>query len=156
MNASRTSLGLLAWLALCFGAAWFGSQFRPGEWYESLAKPWWTPPDWIFAPVWTLLYVLMAVAVWLVWRAHGFRGAPVALGLFVGQLALNAGWSWLFFGLERPGLALVDLVALWGVLGATAVAFWRLQALAGLLLVPYIIWVSFAFALNYALWRLNT
>ncbi len=149
-------MGLLAWLALCFGAAWFGSLFAPGEWYESLVKPWWTPPNWIFGPVWALLYVLMAVAAWLVWRAHGFSGAPVALGLFVGQLALNAAWSWLFFGLERPALALVGLVALWGALGGTMVAFWRLQALAGLLLAPYIIWVSFAAALNYALWRLNT
>jgi len=98
----------------------------------------------------------MAVAAWLVWRDQGFRGAPAALGLFLVQLALNAAWSWLFFGLESPGWALLDLAALWGALGATLVAFWRVQALAGLLLTPYILWVSFALALNYALWRLNT
>uniref|UniRef100_A0A7V4G704 Tryptophan-rich sensory protein n=1 Tax=Desulfobacca acetoxidans TaxID=60893 RepID=A0A7V4G704_9BACT len=147
--------GLLMWLALCFVVAWFGSRFEPGPWYAGLTKPWWTPPDWLFGPVWTVLYTLMAIAAWLVWRKAGFRGAPLALGLFLGQLALNGAWSWLFFGLQQPGWALVDLALLAGVLGAAILAFGAHHPLAARLLVPYLIWVIFAGMLNYALWRLN-
>jgi tryptophan-rich sensory protein len=148
-------LGLLWWLALCFAAAWFGARFVPGAWYEALAKPWWTPPNWVFAPVWTILYALMGLAAWLVWRDYRFRGAPWTLGLFVAQLALNAAWSWIFFELQRPGWALVDLATLWVALLATLVAFWRLKPVAGALLAPYFLWVSFAGGLNFAWWRLN-
>lgn len=152
---ARQWLGLGGFLLLTFAAAAIGSQFMPGEWYARLAKPSWTPPSWLFGPVWTLLYVLMAVAAWLVWKDRGFAGARVALVLYGVQLALNAAWSWLFFGLQRPGLAFAEILVLWIAILATLIAFWRHRALAGALLVPYLAWVSFATALNLAIWRLN-
>ncbi len=133
-----------------------GARFTPGEWYAGLSKPSWTPPDWIFGPVWTLLYLLMALAAWQVWRRHGFGGAPGALGLFLLQLLFNGLWSWIFFGLKQPGWALVDLTALWLTALAATLAFWRTGPVAGWLLVPYMAWLSFAWLLNYALWRLNS
>jgi translocator protein len=147
--------GLALWLVLCFGAAAFGSQFSPGEWYAELAKPAWTPPGWLFGPVWSVLYAMMGIAAWLIWKDAGFSGARVALGLFVFQLVLNAAWSWLFFGLQEPGLALVDIGLLWAAILATAVAFRHHRPLAAGLLVPYLLWVSFAAALNFEIWRLN-
>jgi tryptophan-rich sensory protein len=147
--------GLLAWLALCFGVAWFGAQFEPGAWYEQLLKPPWTPPNWLFPPVWTILYALLAVAAWLVWKTAGFAGARLPLGLFFIQLLLNGVWSWLFFGLHAIGLALADIIVLWFAILATLVAFWRQRPLTGLLLLPYLIWVSFAVALNYSIWQIN-
>jgi translocator protein len=152
---ARSLIGLGGWLLACAAAAAFGSLFQPGAWYAALAKPSWTPPGWVFGPVWTLLYVAMAVAAWLVWRERGFSGARVALALFSGQLVLNALWSWLFFGLQAPGLALLDILMLWFVLAATTIAFWRLRRLAGALLLPYLLWVGFAAALNFEIWRLN-
>lgn len=154
-NPRQPVLGLAFWLVLCFGAAAMGARFNPGEWYAALAKPAWTPPDCLFGPVWTVLYTLMAVAAWLVWRRYGFAGAPVALALFGVQLALNALWSWIFFGLQRPGLAFLELEALWLAIAATTWAFWRLSPTAGWLLVPYLLWVTFAGLLNYAICRLN-
>jgi len=127
----------------------------PGAWYASLAKPSWNPPAAVFAPVWTVLYVLMAVAAWLTWRRAGFSGAGTALGLFIVQLGLNALWSYLFFGLHRPDLAFVDIVALWAVILIVAVLFWREDWRAGALMVPYLGWVGFASCLNFVLWRLN-
>lgn len=109
----------------------------------------------MFAPVWTVLYVSMGVAAWLTWRRAGFSGAPTALVLFVFQLGLNALWSYLFFGLHRPDLALVDIVVLWIVILIVAVLFWRGDRLAGALMAPYLAWVGFASCLNFALWRLN-
>ena len=101
----RSWLGLMGWLSLTFAAAVFGGQFTPGPWYAQLAKPGITPPAWVFGPVWTALYAMMAVAAWLVWKQRGFAGASLALTLFIVQLALNALWSWIFFGLHNPGLA---------------------------------------------------
>jgi len=147
-----SGVGLVGWLALCFGAAAVGARFRPGAWYAALRKPAWNPPDWIFAPVWSVLYVLMAAAAWSVWRQAGV--AP-QLGLFLLQLALNAAWTWLFFGLRRPGLALAEIAVLWLAIAATVVAFWSVRPLAGWLLIPYLAWVTFAGALNAALWRYN-
>ncbi len=118
-------LGLALWLGLCFAAAWIGSRFQPGEWYRHLVKPSLTPPSWVFGPVWTILYVLMGVAAWLVWRRYGLTGAALPLGLFIGQLALNALWSYLFFGLNQPGLAFLDIIALWLTLLATLITFWH-------------------------------
>lgn len=148
-------LALTVYLLVCFGVAWFGSRFRPGEWYGRLAKPSWTPPNWIFAPVWIVLYVTMAVAGWMVWREAGLVGALLPLGLFAVQLALNGIWSWLFFGLHRSDWAFVDIVALWLAIAATIVAFQSISVPAAILLLPYLIWVSFALVLNFSIWQLN-
>jgi benzodiazapine receptor len=148
-------IGLAFWLTVTFSAAWVGSRFQPGEWYAGLVKPVLTPPAWVFGPVWTLLYLMMAIAAWLVWRTLGLTGALGPLGLFLMQLALNALWSYIFFGLQRPGLAFLDIVALWLAILATLIAFWRANPTAGLLLFPYLLWVSFATYLNFQFWRLN-
>ena len=121
----KNALGLIGWLAASFAAGWIGSRWMPGEWYAALAKPSWNPPNWIFGPVWTALYVLMAVAAWLVWRQAGFAGAGPALGLFGGQLVLNALWPYLFFGLHRIDWALVEILVLWAAILAVLVLFWR-------------------------------
>lgn len=151
----REWIGLGAWLALCYAVALVGSQFTAGAWYEQLVKPAWTPPGWVFGPVWTVLYGAMAVAAWFVWKDHGFGGARLALGLFLVQLALNLAWSWLFFGEQRIGLALVDIAALLLAILLTMIAFWRRRRLAAILLVPYLLWVIFASMLNFEIWRLN-
>lgn len=148
-------LGLAAWLGITFVAAAIGSRFMPGEWYAQLEKPSFNPPSAVFGPVWTVLYVLMGVAAWLVWKRHGFAGARLALSLYLLQLVLNAAWSWLFFGRHAIGLALIDIVVLWVLIAITLIQFWRHRPAAGLLLVPYLLWVSFATALNYAFLRLN-
>ena len=148
-------IGLVFWVALSFAGAGVGSRFSPGDWYTHLAKPAFNPPAWVFAPVWTLLYLVMGVAAWLVWRQRGVARVAPALALFLVQLALNAAWSWLFFGLHHIGWALVDLAALWLAIGATLLAFWAHRPLAGLLMVPYLLWVSFAALLNFQFWRLN-
>jgi benzodiazapine receptor len=148
-------IGLGVWVAVTFAAAWIGSRFQPGDWYAGLIKPALTPPARVFGPVWTLLYVMMATAAWLVWRKHGLANAIGSLGLFLGQLVLNALWSYLFFGLQRPGLAFLDIVVLWLAILATLVAFWRSHPAAGVLLLPYLLWVSFATYLNFQFWRLN-
>ena len=148
-------LGLLGWIAVTAAAATIGSQFLPGEWYASLNKPVWNPPGWVFAPVWTVLYLLMAIAAWLVWRAAGFAGARLALGCYLLQLALNTAWSWLFFGRQSIGGALADIVVLWLLIGATALLFRKYSRTAAALFVPYLLWVSFATVLNFVLWRLN-
>lgn len=147
--------GLAGWLLLCYGVAAAGGHFAPGAWYAELAKPAWTPPGAVFGPVWGVLYGVMAVAAWLVWKERGFGGAPGALALFLVQLALNLAWSAIFFGLEEPGLALLDIGLLLGILLATTVAFWRVRPLAGTLLFSYLAWVGFAAALNFGIWRLN-
>ena len=151
----RTLLGLIGWIALSFGAAVVGGLFRPGEWYLSLDKPVWTPPGWIFPPVWTALYAMMGIAAWLAWKERGWRRAAIPLSIFIVQLLLNAAWSWLFFGLHRPGLALLDIIALWIGILATVIAFWRVRPAAGALLIPYLAWVSFATVLNAEIWRRN-
>lgn len=141
----------------CFLAAGLGSLFTAasvGSWYAGLAKPSWNPPAWVFGPVWTVLYVMMAVAGWLVWRRPG-AASRLALRWFGVQLVLNVGWSAVFFGLRMPGLAFVEILALWLAIVATLTSSWGVSRLAGILLVPYLLWVSFAVALNFAIWRLN-
>jgi translocator protein len=152
----RAGLWLGGWLLLCFAAAAFGGLFMPGEWYASLKKPSWNPPGWVFGPVWTTLYVMMAVAAWLVWKRGGFSAQRPALVLFLVQLALNAAWTPLFFGLHRPGLAFAEMLLLWLAIAATLAAFRRVSRVAAWLLAPYLAWVSFAAALNLGLWRLNS
>ena len=151
----RSWLGLMGWLSLTFAAAVFGGQFTPGPWYAQLAKPGITPPAWVFGPVWTALYAMMAVAAWLVWKQRGFAGASLALTLFIVQLALNALWSWIFFGLHNPGLALAEIQLLWLAVLATLLAFRRHHKTAGLLLLPYLIWVTFAVVLNFLIRQMN-
>lgn len=126
------------------------------SWYSTLAKPELAPPNWVFAPVWTTLFVLMGIAAFLVWRKGWARtDVRVALALFAGQLVLNTLWSILFFGLQSPGAALIEIAVLWCAIAATMVAFWRISNAAGWLLVPYLAWVSFATYLNAMLWILN-
>ena len=152
----RSPLGLAGWLLLCFAAAAIGGLFQPGDWYAGLRKPAWNPPAWVFAPVWTLLYTMMAIAAWLVWVRGGFAKHGVALWLFLAQLLFNGLWSALFFGLRNPGLGLADLGLLWLALLATVAAFWRARPIAAALLLPYLVWTTFALALNHTLWRLNS
>lgn len=157
MPATTQTLGLVGWLAVTFVAAGIGAaaSVEAASFYRGLALPAWAPPGWVFGPVWTVLYALMAVAAWLVWRIAGFRAARGALTLFLVQLALNAGWSWLFFGWHLGALAFADVVVLWLLVVATLVAFWRRRAAAGALLLPYLLWVSFAAVLSLVVWRLN-
>ena len=151
-------LGLIVLLVVCFAAAGIGGAVttpKIATWYAALAKPSWNPPNWIFGPVWSVLYLCMAIAAWLVWRQGGVAGAATPLVLFAVQLVLNLAWSWLFFGFQNPGLAFVDIVLLWAAIAATMVAFWFRSAIAGILFVPYLAWVSFAAVLNFVVWRLN-
>lgn len=155
---SRQVLGLLGWLILTFSAAAAGAvaSAEAGAFYQQLARPDWAPPAWLFAPVWSVLYVLIGVAAWLVWRAHGFYAARSALSLFMLQLIVNALWTWLFFVWRLGGLAFAEVLLLWGLIVATVVSFFRLRArAAGLLLLPYLVWVTFASALTFSTWRLN-
>lgn len=154
----RSILALAGFLAACFAVAamggWLTSMGMP-EWYMSLEKPSWQPPSWLFGPVWSTLYACMGVAAWLVWREAGFDGATAALTLFFVQLGLNLAWSGLFFALQAPALALGELVLLWAAILATAVFFLRHSTWAALLMVPYLLWVTFAGALNTAIVFLN-
>lgn len=151
------AVGLAAWLIVSFIAAAIGgaASIQASQFYTGLLLPDWAPPSTIFGPVWTVLYALMGIAAWLVWRVGGFRAAKTALTLFLVQLALNALWSWLFFGWRRGAFAFVDILLLWALIVATLISFWRIRPLAGALLVPYFLWVSFACALNYSVWQLN-
>ena len=155
MSPTESALGLVAALALTFGAAYTSSRFPADDWYAALARPSWNPPDWLFGPVWGILYLLMAIAAWSVWRKSGFAGAAIPLGVFVLQLGLNAAWSWLFFGRHELGLALIEILVLWGAILGTIIGFWRLNPISGIVLVPYLLWVTFASVLNFTIWRLN-
>lgn len=159
-SRSRTSdiLGLVGWLVLCFLAAAIGGLLTSlgiGPWYDSLPKPSWTPPSWLFGPVWTALYTAMAVAAWLVWRKPNHPSTTRALGVFGFQLALNVAWSGAFFALGALWLSVVIILALLLAIAATARAFWPHSRVAALLLVPYLAWVGFASALNIAIARLG-
>ena len=155
-SLGRQILALVGWVLLCFAAAAFGGLFMPGEWYASLKKPAWNPPGWVFGPVWTALYTMMAVAAWLVWKRGGFAAQRRPLLIFYVQLALNAAWTPLFFGLKQPGWAFTEMVLLWLAIGGTLVVFRRVSRAAAWLLAPYLAWVSFAAALNFTLWRMNS
>lgn len=148
-------LALAGFLLATFVAATTGAVFKPGAWYEGLAKPSWNPPNWLFPIAWAILYALMALAAWQVWRLAGFAGAGLALGLWALQLVLNSAWSWLFFGLKRMDLALAELVLLWLAIAATIIAFLPVSTIAAWLMAPYLVWVSFAGVLNLVIWRLN-
>ena len=161
MNAQKKSTGvvdlagLLFWVAFTFAVAAFASQFEPGAWYRTLAKPGWTPPGWLFGPVWGVLYLAMGVSAWLVWRQRSSKNISRPLTLYVAQLALNGLWSWLFFGRQLIGMALVDLFLLVLLIAITITSFMKVSRPAGILLIPYLLWVCFATALNLQIWRLN-
>lgn len=150
-------LALLGWLLLCFAVAALGAvaSVSAGSFYASLVQPGWAPPGDVFGPVWSVLYALMAVAAWRVWRRGGWRAQSTALTVFVLQLALNGLWSWLFFAWHLGALAFLDIVALWAALLLTLVLFWRADRFASVLMLPYLAWVSFAAALNWAVWQAN-
>jgi benzodiazapine receptor len=157
LASRRPLLGLIGWLAFVFLAAAvaaFASR-DAGSLYGQLVLPRWAPPAWLFGPVWTVLYAMMAIAAWLIWRLSLTWVVRGALRLFVAQLLLNALWSWLFFRWHRGGLAFADSVLLCTLVALTAFVFWRLRTLAGVLLLPYLMWVSFALFLNYSIWQLN-
>lgn len=149
--------GLLGWLLVTAVAAAIGAaaSIQAGSLYAGLVRPEWAPPAQVFSPVWTALYLLMALAAWLVWRVGGWRAARGALALYLVQLVFNALWNWLFFGWRLGGWAFADIMLLWLLIVAMLVAFWRIRPLAGALLLPYLAWVGFAAFLNYTVWHLN-
>ncbi|MBB3595865.1 tryptophan-rich sensory protein [Rhizobium sp. BK529] len=146
-------LVLVAFEVASFTAAATGVMFRPGDWYKQLDKPRWRPPDWLFAPVWTVLYALIGLSGWLVWLEAGIADGALPLGIYGVQLLLNAAWSPIFFALHRPGLAAVEIIVLWAAILTTIIMFFPVTAAAALLLLPYLAWVSFATALNLSIWR---
>jgi len=150
-------IALIAWFAVVFAAAAIGAiaSAQAASFYSQLVQPAWAPPPWLFGPVWTALYTLMAIAAWLVWRDGGFRGNRAPLSLFLWQLALNATWTWVFFAWHLGALAFLNILVLWILIATTLAMFWRVRWLAGALLIPYLAWVGFAAALNWSLWRLN-
>ena len=152
-----TASGLLLWFGACTLVAVIGAfaSVRAGVFYAELVRPAWAPPASLFGPVWTVLYAMMAFAAWLVWERRAAALARIALVLFVAQLVLNGLWSWLFFGWKLGALSFLDIVVLWALIVATLWCFWRVRPLAGLMLVPYLAWVSFASVLNFAMWQLN-
>jgi tryptophan-rich sensory protein len=157
MSKTRDIPALIFWLILCFGTGFIGAMGTRDApmFYAQLSLPSWAPPASVFGPVWTVLYVLMAIAAWMVWQRRSVPGANAALGLFVVKLVANALWSWMFFAWHRGALAFVNVVVLWILLVATTVLFKRIKPAAALLLAPYVVWVSFASALAYSAWQRN-
>jgi len=145
-------MSFFVFLALVVAAASSGAFFMPGPWYDALTKPSWTPPDWVFPVAWTVLYTMIAIAGWLIWRAAGWS---TALAVWAIGLVLNALWSYFMFGRQDIGMALVDVAGLWVFTAAFLLAAWPIDKRAVLLFSPYLVWVSFAAALNFAVWRLN-
>jgi benzodiazapine receptor len=148
----RSALALAGFILVTFCAPLVGIFAKPGAWYAALNKPSWNPPGWIFGPAWTLLYTLMAIAAWLVWKRDGWQRP---LQLYFAQLLLNAAWTPLFFGAHQLGWALFEIVALWLAILLTLMNFHRVNKTAAWLFVPYLGWVTFASVLNFTLWRLN-
>jgi translocator protein len=153
----RQLIGLVGWLVVSFAAASIGAvaSLDAAFFYRQLSRPEWAPPSWLFAPVWTVLYVLMGVAAWLVWRSHGFKARRTGLVLFLLQLAANALWTWLFFAWHQGAGAFAEILILWALIVATIALFRSVSVPAALLLVPYLVWVTFATALTLSVWRLN-
>ena len=148
-------IALAVFFAACFATASSGAVFKPGLWYENLKKPRWNPPNWAFPVVWTILFIMMAVAGWLVWQTGNWPQIMPAMAAFGLQLVLNAAWSAIFFGLKQPGWALAEVALLWAAIFITILLFIPVSSLAALLLLPYLIWVSIASALNYSIWKRN-
>lgn len=148
-------MALAAFILCVLVVASSGAVFKPDAWYRDLAKPAWNPPDWVFGAGWAVLYALIAVAGWRVWERASEDMLVVAMVVYAVQLVLNAAWSAVFFGLKRPGWAFVELSLLWMAIVVNIAAFLAIDPWAGLLLVPYLAWVTFAGALNLSVWRLN-
>ncbi|MBT5338660.1 tryptophan-rich sensory protein [Candidatus Falkowbacteria bacterium] len=149
---------LFLMIVVCQLAGLIGSVFTTSNitsWYQNLTRPSFAPPNWVFAPVWTILFVLMAIALFIAWE-NKFKKAKLGLLFFVAQLVLNVFWSFLFFGLHNPWFALIEIIALLIFIILTTINFWRTNLWAGILMLPYIAWVGFATILNFAYWRLNS
>ena len=159
MKDSTRWIGLVVFVAVCLGAGGLGAMATTPEidsWYKTIEKPSWNPPDYVFGPVWTTLFVMMAIAAWTIWKQDGFQKTATPLTLFFLQLALNVGWSWIFFGFHQIGWAFAEIIVLWLTIVMTTIAFFRRSKIAGWLMMPYLAWVSFASVLNFTIWRLNT
>jgi benzodiazapine receptor len=158
MKKKRFWFSFVVFISLCLFVQIIGSFWTKetvSTWYPTLVKPSWTPPDWIFGPVWFCLYILIAVAGWLIYRAENSYQRNVVLILYGCQLGLNFIWSFLFFSLRSPGLGLIDIILLWLFILFTTIKAWRLRPLASLLLIPYLIWTTYAMSLNAGIWLLN-
>jgi len=151
----RDYFSLLVFALMVAAVASVGALFGPGPWYEALTKPSWNPPNWLFGPVWAVLYLMIAIAGWQIWRQRSHRAIGLVLGLFGLQLLLNAAWSWLFFGLKRIDWALLEIALLWCTIGLLIKVSWNVSRRAAYLLMPYWVWVSFATTLNFSIWLLN-
>ncbi len=157
-STKAQAIGLVVAVVVCYGAALLGNLATMPQiptWYAGIAKPPWTPPDWLFGPVWSLLYAMMAVAAWLIWRQSDWKTAKSPLLWFAAQLILNSLWSILFFGMQKPAWSMVEVFFLWLAILMTVRAFWPVSRVAAGLLIPYLLWVSFASVLNVAIWQLN-
>jgi tryptophan-rich sensory protein len=158
LGTARQWLYWALWVGISLAAGLIGnlvSGAAESQFYRQLTLPDWAPPAAVFGPVWITLYLMMGTAAWLVWREHGFGRARGALVLFLVHLLFNAAWTGIFFGLEAAALALAEIVVLWAMILALVIMFWRVRALAGVLMLPYLLWVTFATALTYAIWRMN-
>jgi len=155
---TKKFFSLIFFIVVCNLAGAMGALLTAtgeGSWYMNLVKPSFNPPGWLFGPVWTMLYILMGIAVWMIWQQKKDKKIKIALNLFWLQLVLNAIWTPVFFGLENTGVALGIIIVLWLVLLVTIIKFWQIKKTVAGLLVPYILWVSFASVLNFAIWWLN-
>jgi tryptophan-rich sensory protein len=158
MKRGTHMMALVVSVGLSLSAGFVGALATASSvdsWYQGLTRPSWTPPDALFGPVWTTLYVLMGIAAWLVWRRAGDRMIHWPITVYALQLLLNALWSFIFFGLRNPGAALIEIFFLWASIALTVASFARVDRKAAWLLAPYLAWVSFAVALNFAIWRMN-
>lgn len=159
MSLNTRFVGLVTFVLLCLAAGGLGAIATTPEiegWYQTLAKPPWNPPDSVFGPIWATLYVLMAIAAWLIWKPAGFTGAATPLTLFAVQLTLNIAWSWIFFGMHQLGWAFLEVLLLGLAILVTTVAFFRRSRAAGYMMLPYLFWVTFAAVLNFTVWRMNS
>jgi len=157
LSVREQILALAGWIGISFTAAAVGglASVKAAGFYQKLSLPVWAPPSWLFGPAWTLLYLLMGIAAWIVWKTGGRRNAAGALFLFLVQLAANALWTWLFFAWRLGAAAFIEIILLWILILCTLIAFWRIRPLAGYLLLPYLFWVSFAAALTFSIWQRN-
>ena len=147
-NRVTSIIGLLFWLSLSALVGWFGSQFSADNWYIELTKPNWTPPGWIFGPVWTILYILMAVSAWLIWKIDSRNFKKLSIRIYLLKMICNGLWSYVFFGLHEIGWAFVNIIVLFILIIWVTILFYKERIIAGILLFPYIIWVGFASILN--------